>query len=109
MDLKNNMLIKYDANIDNSAINNNLKRITNQIYRLLPVREEGGEWKKPLSTLIEELSGMDSLLIDQHAILFSLLCKLEGLLVLDEDFQLFRRTIFECLNLISSLRQICQD
>ena len=103
------MLIKYDANIDNSAINNNLKRITNQIYRLLPVREEGGEWKKPLSTLIEELSGMDSLLIDQHAILFSLLCKLEGLLVLDEDFQLFRRTIFECLNLISSLRQICQD
>lgn len=109
MDLKNNMLIKYDTNIDNSAINNNLKRITNQIYRLLPVREEGGEWKKPLSTLIEELSGMDSLLIDQHAILFSLLCKLEGLLVLDEDFQLFRRTIFECLNLISSLRQTCQD
>lgn len=103
------MLIKYDANIDNSAINNNLKRITNQIYRLLPVREEGGEWKKPLSTLIEELSGVDSLLIDQHAILFSLLCKLEGLLVLDEDFQLFRRTIFECLNLISSLRQVCQD
>jgi hypothetical protein len=109
MDLKDKMVIKYNVNIKDSAINNNLKRITNQIYRLLPVREEGGEWKKPLSTLIEELSGMDSLLIDQHTILFSLLCKLEGLLILDEDFQLFRRTIFECLNLISSLRQKCQD
>ena len=109
MDIKNSVYLKYNAIINNSAIDDNLKRITNQIYRLLPVREEGGEWKKPLITLIEELSGMDSLLIDQHTILFSLLCKLEGLLILDEDFQLFRRTIFESLNLVSNLREQCQD
>lgn len=109
MDIKNSVYLKYNAIINNSAIDDNLKRITNQIYRLLPVREEDGEWKKPLITLIEELSGMDSLLIDQHTILFSLLCKLEGLLILDEDFQLFRRTIFESLNLVSNLREQCQD
>ena len=109
MDTKSSVYLKYNAIINNSAIDDNLKRITNQIYRLLPVREEGGEWKKPLITLIEELSGMDSLLIDQHTILFSLLCKLEGLLILDEDFQLFRRTIFESLNLVSNLREQCQD
>lgn len=109
MDIKSSVYLKYNAIINNSAIDDNLKRITNQIYRLLPVREEGGEWKKSLITLIEELSGMDSLLIDQHTILFSLLCKLEGLLILDEDFQLFRRTIFESLNLVSNLREQCQD
>ena len=94
MDTKSSVYLKYNAIINNSAIDDNLKRITNQIYRLLPVREEGGEWKKPLITLIEELSGMDSLLIDQHTILFSLLCKLEGLLILDEDFQLYTGLTF---------------
>lgn len=102
------MIIKYSCSIDNSAIDSNLQRITNQVYRLLPVREEGGEWQKPLSTIIEEMAGMDSLLIGHHTILFSLLCKLEGLLVLEGDFQNFRRTIFESLNLISELRRECQ-
>ena len=67
------MIIKYDAEINDNSIRINLQRITNQIYKLLPNREEGIDWEKPLSTLIEELAGMDSLLIDQHDILFPLL------------------------------------
>lgn len=104
------MILKYYADIDNSAIVNNLKRITNQIYKLLPNREEGSDWEKPLSTLIEELAGMDRLLIDQHEDLFSLLCKLEGLFTLTEenDFFLYRRTIFECLGLMNNLIKSCQ-
>ena len=35
------MLIKYDIDISEEAIKENLKRITNQIYKLLPNREEG--------------------------------------------------------------------
>lgn len=105
------MIIKYNAEIDNNAILVNLKRITNQIYKLLPNREEGEDWQTPLQTLIEELAGMDKLLIDQHIILFPLLCKLEGLLELiaEEDFFSYRRTIFECLNLMSNLVKECQD
>ena len=99
------MEIKYGAFIENESILNNLKRITNQVYKLLPSREEGTDWEKPLSTLLEEIAGMDRLLIGQHDILFPLLCKLEGLFTLsqDEDFPLFRRTIFECLSLINDL------
>ena len=99
------MKLKYDVDIDNTAINANLKRLTNQIYKLLPNREEGIDWKAPLNTIIEEFSGMDRLLIDQHEILFQLLCKLEGLFTLDEDkcFFEYRRTIFESLGLISAL------
>ena len=69
------MLIKYEAEIQDSSIYFNLKRITNQVYKLLPSREEGVDWERPLETLIEELAGMDKILIDQHDILFPLLCK----------------------------------
>lgn len=99
------MELKYNANIDNTAIVTNLKRITNQIYKLLPNREEGVDWEKPLSTLLEEIAGMDSLLVDHHETIFPLMCKLEGLFSLTEndEFQLFRRTVFECLNLMNKV------
>ena len=102
------MLIKYGAIIQDSSVYFNLKRITNQVYKLLPSREEGADWEKPL---IEELAGMDKILIDHHDILFPLLCKLEGLSLLqnEQDFDLYRRTIFECLGLISELMKICQN
>ena len=105
------MEIKYNADINSNSIRNNLKRITNQIYKLLPNREEVSVWIAPLNTIMEELAGMDRLLIDQHEILFPLLCKLEGLFTLTEenDFFEYRRTIFEALGLVSSLIEKCQD
>lgn len=100
------MILKYGAEIDKSAIDKNLNRITNQIYKLLPSREEKTDWQKPLTTIIEELAGMNRLLFDQHEVLFPLLCKLEGLFLLseDKDFFLYRRTIFECLGLINNIK-----
>ena len=99
------MEIKYNINIDNIVINKSLKRIINQTYKLLPMREEGSDWKKPLQTIMEELSGMNSLLKYKQDIYFSLLSKMEGLLELtsDNDFMLYRRIIFECLGLLNLL------
>jgi hypothetical protein len=109
------MLIKYDANISNEAIKVNLKRLTNQIYKLLPNWEEAVDWRKPLTTIIEEIAGMDRLFLDHHTVLFSLLCKLEGLFTLEDtgenqkqNFFVFRKTIFECLGLVSNLVEVCQ-
>lgn len=105
------MIIKYNAEIENLAIESNFKRMINQVYKLLPNREEGVDWEKPLATIMEELAGMDRLLFDQHETFFCLLCKLEGLFTLTEedDFMLFRRTIFECLSLLSELKKQCLD
>ena len=99
------MVIKYDAEIQDKAILDNLHRLVNQVYKLLPNREEGANWQKPLNTIIEEFAGMDRLLIDQHETLFSLLCKLEGLFTLtkEDDFFVYIRTIFECLGLVNSI------
>lgn len=105
------MIIKYNADIDISAIKINLKRLTNQIYKLLPTWEEGLDWQKPLITIIEEFAGMDKLFVDHQDILFKLLCKLEGLTIFmnENDFFDFRRTVFECLSLVSSLGDsLCQ-
>ena len=99
------MLLKYDLDIDKEAIQVNLGRLTNQIYKLLPIREEGGDWQKPLATIMEELAGMDRLFIDQQPNLYKLSCKLEGLYTLDgqDNFMMYRGIIFECLGILSDL------
>ena len=41
------MELKSDITIDDDVIRRDLERITNQIYKLLPNREEGIDWVKP--------------------------------------------------------------
>ena len=67
------MLLKNNIEIDKLAIYASIKKLTNQIYKLLPNREEDIDWQTPLSTVIEELGGM-SRLLENHEILFTLLC-----------------------------------
>lgn len=100
------MILKYDAEIQDEAIIKNIDRITNQIFKLLPNREEGGDWETPLQNLIIEIVGMDRMFVD-HTDLFPLLCKLEALLTLtnEDDFLMFRKTIFECLGLMNGLKK----
>lgn len=109
--MTNLLRYKYDLSIQDFVVKEHLSKLLNQIYKLLPMREESIEWKKPLSTIIEEFVGMERLLIDQQDILFPLLCKLEGMYKLDEpdDFALYRRTIFECIGLIDTLIKQCKD
>lgn len=104
------MKLKYDIDIDKKIIQNEIKKLINQTYKLLPTWEENMDWKKPLETIIEEFAGMDRLFADQHNIFFPTICKLEGLfLCQEEQFQLFRRTIFEILGLLGSLRDNLDD
>lgn len=99
------MMIKYDIDVDSALVQNNLRRIINQVYKLLPMREEGADWQKPLATLMEELAGLNRLLIGQGNAFLQLLSKLEGLfeLTAQNDFMLYRRTIFECLGLLNTI------
>lgn len=93
--------------INKESIDFNLKRIINQVYKLLPMREEGRDWEKPLQTLIEQLSGMKRLIDGQDDLFFLILCKMEGLFSLNKnkDMTIYRRIIFECLGLLNTLKQ----
>ncbi len=103
------METKYCLEVEETIIIENLKRILNQIYKLLPFREEGLDWEKPLETIIIELSGMDRLLSIPK--MFPLICKLEGLFILigENDFLAFRRTIFECITLIEEVKNYVES
>ena len=104
------MLLKYDCEIQIDTIQVSLSRLTNQVYKLLPLREEGGDWTKPLYTILEEFAGMDRLFLDEAPDLYKLMCKLEGLFTLTDqkDFMLYRSVIFECLSIIGEMRK-CLD
>ena len=101
------MILKYGLEIDNEAVKVNLGRLTNQIYKLLPIREEGGDWRRPLETIMEELAGMDRLFFDRQPQLYKLACKLEGLFTLEEEdnFMIYRGIIFECLGILGDLQK----
>ena len=103
------MTFKYDLKFDSEPIKKNINRLTNQIFKLLPNREEGGDWQTPLQNLTYEIIGMKELWIDQTD-LFPLLCKMEALLTLtkEEDFLAFRKLVFECLGLMNQIKQ-CLD
>ena len=103
------MILKYNIDIEEKTIHNRLQNLINQIYKLLPSREEGADWEKPLQTVLEELAGMQRLMNCGYSeIFFPLLNKLEGLysLVEDDDFLCYRRTIFECLGLMNDLQRL---
>lgn len=96
------METKYGMKVDKIDMELFLISMKNKIYKLLPLREEDLEWNKYLNTVLIELSGFNDL-FDNKVELISVLAKLESLYKL-EDFMLYRRTIFECLNSIDDLR-----
>ena len=105
------MILKYNIEIEDKAIFYRVRNLINQIYKLLPIRQQGADWQKLLETIIEELTGMQRLMLNTYSeIFFPLLNKLEGLYSLTEekDFSCYRRIIFQCLNLLNELqKKIC--
>ena len=99
------MILRTGLELENWAVSNYLIRLTNQIYKMLPSREEGANWEWQLSIIIEEVQGMKRVFNEYQDKLLILLCKLEGMysLIKEEDFLLFRRTIFECLSIIKEV------
>ena len=105
------MVLNSGVEIEIQAVIFNIKRIINQVYKLLPMREEGRDWEKPLQTIIEEISGMKRLIVGQDDLFFLILCKMEGLFSLNkyEDMNTYRRIIFEILSLLSSLEDYVEN
>ena len=95
------VITKYDMRISNEEYCSYLKTLTNKIYKLLPLKEEGLDWEKHLDTIMIEISGFGNL-VGVQPNLISLLAKLEGLYSM-KDFMSYRKTIFECLNEVEAL------
>ena len=106
------MLLKYNIDISNETIARRLQNLINQIYKLLPIRQQETDWTKPLETILEELAGMQRLMNCGYSeFFFPLLNKLEGLFTLinEDDFLCYRKTIFECLSLMNSFKREIEE
>ena len=100
------VVLTFGIEVDSQSIENNLKRIINQVYKLLPLREQHQDWQKPLETIIEQLTGMSDVLMREEELFFSILCKMKGLFSLNDesDMVIYRRTILEILSLLNTLK-----
>lgn len=95
------MITKYMFEFSKEDIDVNVRRLTNQLWKLIPMREHEEDWPKQLDTVILEIAGLNEIFI--HPQFLQLLCKLEGLKVQETNFELYRKTVFECISLLQEL------
>lgn len=75
-------------------------RLTNQLWKLIPMKEHEEDWEKQLDTVVLEITGMNEVLVI-NATLMQLLSKLEGLKAVENiSFSLYRKTVFESISLL---------
>lgn len=82
-------------------IQKDLRRLVNQIWKLLPMREKNEDWQKQLGIVLNELYGLQLMFDDQLDFLI-LLSKLEGLRKTD-DFMTYRIVVFSSISLLTEL------
>ena len=67
---------KYNFDFPPEVIAKNVSRLTDQLWKLIPMRENEEDWKKQLNTVILE----------------------------ETTFSLYRKTVFECISLVQGIK-----
>ena len=93
--------------ISNEDFNKNIIRLTNQLWKLIPMKENNEDWLKQLDTVSIEIAGMNTLIKSEQTSQFlQLLFKLEGLKIKqDINFEVYRKTVFETINILQGLKK----
>lgn len=95
------MISKYGFKVEKDLLQKDKKRLINQMWKLIPMRENEEDWQGQINVLIEEISGLAEI-FKNNLDCFILLCKLEGLTSeVCEDFMIYRKTVFRCIELIA--------
>ena len=79
-----------------------INRLTNQLWKLIPMREHKENWIGQLDTVIIEIAGLHEIFLANPKFLI-LLSKLEGLKNVDVIFEIHRKTIFESISLLREM------
>lgn len=104
--LKHVLLTKYDFVFSKEDIAKDIKRLTNQLWKLIPMWENGEDWKKQLNTVTLEIAGLNEIFLSYPQFL-QLLSKLEGLQQIESlEFDLYRKTVFESINLLQEINHV---
>lgn len=94
-------MTKYAFEFRAHDIEVNVRRLTNQMWKLIPMREHNEDWPKQLDTVTLEIAGMYEIFMAPQFL--QLLSKLEGLKAQETTFEFHRKTVFECISLLQEL------
>ena len=94
---------KYGFNYPTELIAKNITRLTDQLWKLIPMRENDEDWMKQLDTVTLEISGLSEIFL-RNPLFLQLLAKLEGIRSAEPNFPLYRKTVFECISLIQGIK-----
>lgn len=101
------LLTKYNFDVPIEVIELNIKRLTNQLWKLIPMRENGEDWEKQLKTVTLEIAGLNEVFLSFPQFL-QLLSKLEGLQQTETEFDFYRKTVFESINLLQEINHVAR-
>lgn len=99
------METKYQFEFSAEVINKNITRLTNQLWKLIPMRENEENWEKQLNIVTIEIAGLNRIFLQTPQFL-QMLSKLEGIADIEKmEFSDYRRTVFEVINLLQELKK----
>ena len=96
-------MTKYNFDIDKEVLSKTIMRLTNQLWKLIPMKEQEENWEKQLDIVVLEIAGLNEIFIS-NPLFLQLLSKLEGLKVIDLEFNAYRKTVFDSINLLQGLK-----
>ncbi len=95
---------KYGFEISTSVLEQNITRLVNQLWKIIPMRENNEDWARQLETVKLEIAGLNEIFVQDPRFL-QLLSKLEGLQVEQSiEFPVYRKTVFEAISLLQECK-----
>ena len=98
------MITKYsNLSFKETTVSEDLRRLINQIWKLVPMRENEENWKVQIETVIIELIGLKELFNNELDLLV-IITKLEGLKCSETTFAQYRGTVFSIIHELGDFR-----
>jgi hypothetical protein len=57
-------MTKYNFDFSQEVIQKDVIRLTNQVWKLIPMREHEENWQKQLDTVIIEIAGLNEIFVE---------------------------------------------
>ena len=88
--------------VEKQVVANNLSRLINQVWKLIPMRENNEDWKKQIDCLLVEMRGLQALFSEDLDFLIAI-SSLEGLRSADDiEFVHYRSVVFSIISILGA-------
>ena len=98
---------KYQSvSFEESNVISDIKRLINQVWKLIPMKENNENWKKQINQVLVEIIGLQEL-FENRIDLLVILTKLEGVKECGDEvaFIEFRSLVFSIIALLSKVNE----